>query len=74
MHIHGNPFEVTAASLYAAGQNQQQLNAKRALETRKRLERASEALDSDSFTAEDLMSRWTKAHDAQNNEDPTYKG
>ncbi|MDR3722866.1 MAG: hypothetical protein P4K83_00060 [Terracidiphilus sp.] len=54
MHTHGTPFTVEAASFYSA-QMERQAVARRAQETRKRLQRAASPPDEDASPEEALL-------------------
>ncbi|MDR3791762.1 MAG: hypothetical protein P4L03_00135 [Terracidiphilus sp.] len=54
MHIHGTPFTVEAADFYSA-QMQRQAAARRAQQTRKRLQRAASAPAADASPEEALL-------------------
>lgn len=73
MHIHGDMLNVNAASFYATEQQQRNIAARRAAETRKRLLQVSESADADSFSEEDLLSRWLSGRHAPGGDDGTYR-
>jgi hypothetical protein len=67
MHSHGIPLTVSAANFHSA-QLEQQAEARRAAETRKRLKKASDAITSESSPEEELLiSNWmgTRAETAR---------
>lgn len=73
MHIHGDMLNINAASFYATEQQQRNIAARRAAETRKRLLQVSEGSPADSGSEEDLLSRWLHGRHTPLEDDGTYR-